>query len=551
MEIPLNIFFLAGLGLFLYGITLSRRAVGLLAGERLRLLLAKPPKRNIRTVAANALAAMSLQSSRTAILIAVDFAESQLVPLTRAFTVVLSADIGTALMIMLLSFKNLAHLSPYLIIAGIVAENLLKDQRQKRIGKAIVGYGFTLLAMELLYLSSAALADSTILGMIASFMSTHTVWLFIIAALFTITFRLTALTIVMAMVLATANLVTLNETIPIILGANLGSAISTAFSSLKKGVAGRQVSLCHICIKIFGAVIFMFIGPQLCSTIEGVVLFGPYMPFIPVLSTATQIALFHFLYNVALAAIFLPIIGPTVKAAARVVPASKVDREKFGPKYLSGEALESPVIAIAVAKQEVQRIAKMTQEMFQDVLDAFRMNINFDTLKTEVANTDDRIDILEKSVRFFLAKISHGNLNNEQAADEIALLSIAGELESIGDTIQRRLIGLAHKKRKKLVRFSADGWGELKKLHKLVAENFDLTLAMLARPDREISLKMMRHEHKLKELEQELKQSHLMRLHKGLPESFDTSTIHLEILGAFRAINYKLSEIVEAAAELA
>ena len=47
----------------------------------------------------------------------------------------------------------------------------------------------------------------------------------------------------------------------------------------------------------------------------------------------------------------------------------------------------------------------------------------------------------------------------------------------------------------------------------------------------------MRHKKKLAEIEQELGQKHLMRLHHGLRETFDTSSIHLDILSNLRRIN--------------
>ncbi|MBI4126676.1 MAG: hypothetical protein HY465_04205, partial [Deltaproteobacteria bacterium] len=81
-------------------------------------------------------------------------------------------------------------------------------------------------------------------------------------------------------------------------------------------------------------------------------------------------------------------------------------------------------------------------------------------------------------------------------------------------------------------------------------ENFDLALSVLAHPAKEIVAKIIRHEQHMGELEQELRQSHLLRLQKGLQESFDTSSIHLDILSNLRRINTKVTHVVELAAKL-
>ena len=87
-------------------------------------------------------------------------------------------------------------------------------------------------------------------------------------------------------------------------------------------------------------------------------------------------------------------------------------------------------------------------------------------------------------------------------------------------------------------------------MHGLVLANFDLMHSMLVQPHEDIAKKLYRHQQHLKEVEVELRASHLQRLHDMQPESYVTSTIHLDLLSQFRIINAKLARIVESASEV-
>jgi len=57
---------------------------------------------------------------------------------------------------------------------------------------------------------------------------------------------------------------------------------------------------------------------------------------------------------------------------------------------------------------------------------------------------------------------------------------------------------------------------------------------------------VQRHRVRIAEIEDKLKQAHIARLHKGLRESLDTSSIHLDLLAALRRINGLLSNMADA-----
>ncbi len=157
------------------------------------------------------------------------------------------------------------------------------------------------------------------------------------------------------------------------------------------------------------------------------------------------------------------------------------------------------------------------------------------------------MDILDRDIKFYLARISQEALNPEQARTQLNLVAITSDLEEIGDIINKNILELAKKKIRKGRHFSEGGWKEIVDFHTKVLENFQLTISTLASEDESIARKVSRHEKHLEELEDRYREAHIHRLHKGLKETIETSSIHLDLLSNLRRINTKLMMIVKAA----
>ena len=213
----------------------------------------------------------------------------------------------------------------------------------------------------------------------------------------------------------------------------------------------------------------------------------------------------------------------------------------MAPNISMNMPLDSPTLALANVFREVLRVAEIAQEMFSKGLKPFE-EVGNDTIE-ELEGYDDQIDLLYREVKFYLAKISQNQLTDEQSQRQIELLMLTNGLESIGDVITKSMVELARKKKRKKVSFSEDGWFEVKDFHRKVMENFHLAVTSFASNDIELGKKVIRHKRYLATLEQELGQNHLLRLHEGFQESFDTSSIHLDLLSDLRRINSIVSKM--------
>jgi phosphate:Na+ symporter len=542
---------IGGIAFFFFGLSSARNGLQLAAGERLRLLMSKLTKNRFFALILGMFITVILQSSGATTMILVSFAETQLMTLTQAFGVILGADIGTTFVVILLSFKKITEYSLYLVALGIAVEQLSRNQRVRYIGSAVLGFGMIFFGMHLMSFAALPLSQSPIAMKVFAFLAENPLINLIFAAVFTGIIHASAATIGIAIALSYSGALSFEAAIPIVLGANVGTCFTAALSCFGMGKSGRRVAVAHVMIKVIGVlIVFPFIN-EIASLVSRIDIYLAGHAGTLVLATSGKIALTHLLFNIFVAVLFLPFIGPGVRLVKKILPEKPEEKVVFGPKYLDESALDTPALAFAQARREVLRVVRIAHEMFENILNLFRLDVDFDHLVEKTASADDKIDLLEKAVRFYIAKVSQKSLNEEQAKMQLALLAIGKDLEDIGDAISKEIIALAHKKRKKLARFSDEGYDELTKLNGLVLSNFDLMISMLMHPHEDIALKVLRHEKRLNELEQDLRQSHLQRLYDKLPETYETSTIHLDLLSQFRMINSKITRIVVAARDLA
>ncbi len=540
---------IGGLAFFFFGLSSARNGLQLAAGERLRLLVGRLTHNRVFGMGLGAVITVILQSSSATTVILVSFAETHLMNLTQAIGVTLGSGIGTTLVVILLSFKKITDYALLLIAAGIALNQLARNQKAKYIGSVILGFGFIFFGMYLMSSAAAPLRDSEVAASVFAFLAEHPVTNLIFATLFTAIVQTSAATIGLAIALSFSGTLPFAAAVPIVLGANVGTCITAGLSSIGVGVAGKRVAFAHVMIKVIGVIIvFPFIS-NITTWITRLSDFISASSLGIDLGTSGKIALTHLLFNVLLVILFLPFVGYYSKFVKVLIPDRRSHHAEFGPKYLEKSALSTPSLAFAQVKREILRISKICYDMFDHVFDMFQVEEDFDKLLEKADNADDRVDLLEKAIRFYLAKLSQEKLTERQGSTQVALLTIGGELEDIGDVVSKEIVALAKKKRKKKTRFSQEGWKELKEMHGLVLQNFDLMRAMLVQPHEDIAKKLFRHQQHLKEVEAELRASHLQRLHDMQPESYITSTIHLDLLSQFRIINAKLARIVESAAE--
>lgn len=520
---------LGGTALLLYGVRLVGEGLQRAAGTRLRHVLSTLTGNRFKALAVGAGVTAVLQSSSATTVMLVGFASAGLLSLRQTIGVILGADVGTTVTVQLLAF-DLLSVSPLIVFAGWLMWSIGRGTL-RYIGQAVLGFGFLFLGMKLVSDGTAPLASSELFRDLLTALTGQPLILFLVAAIFTALVRSSAAVIGLALSLAASGLMPLSGAIPIIFGANIGTAATALFAAIGQNAEALRVAAAHAAFKVGGVALFV---PFAGLFAELVAHTAPDVP--------RQIANAHTLFNLILAAVFLPFTNVAADVFTRLVPDRKTT--STGAIYLNPQTIDTPAVALGQALRETLRMGDIVQQSLRDSL--IVLERDDEQLMREVIARDDVIDQLEEDIKQFLIGLGQQSLTEEQAERETALIFVIANLEEIGDVIEKNLMELAAKKIAGHHVFSQQGWSEIRELHAKVVENLELAMSALAANDPTIAEKVIRHKSVVNVLERQLRQTHIRRLHEGLRETIDTSSIHLDLLANLKRANSLVAGIAYA-----
>jgi phosphate:Na+ symporter len=165
-------------------------------------------------------------------------------------------------------------------------------------------------------------------------------------------------------------------------------------------------------------------------------------------------------------------------------------------------------------------------------------------LLEDVEKRDDQLDYLEREIKLYLTRLARQTMTEDLSHREIALLGFIGNMENIGDIIDKNLMELARKKLYQGRRFSGAGEAELLEFHAEVSKNLERATVAFATGDRALAHEVLEQRAPVRQRERELRQSHIDRLRAGLSESIETSEIHLDVLTNLKRINSHVTALV-------
>lgn len=506
------------------------RAWGELLRERLRATLRNP----LLAAGAGMGLAMLLQSATAVCLLVGSFAGSGIVGGTSALIAALGADLGSALVVRLLSL-DLELLIPLLLVSGTTIFMSTGRMAWSQFGRILVGIGLLLLSLRLIGEASEPLRESQILPVIVNFLSGDPVTGFLLAAIMTWLFHSSVAAVLLFAALTARGLVPVELGIVLVLGANLGAGVIAAVLSRAAPPKARIVPLGNLMLRGAGAVLaltaFLWLAPPVELLGEG---------------DAGQIIHAHILFNALLLIVGLPLAGVVYRAAERIVamgsPAEQADAS--APAELSAldeTVLGTPSQALANAAREVVRVCETIEIMLQRIIllyqDADKAKIR------ELAALDDRVDRWHAAIKLYLARIRGKELSEAELLRYQELIGACVKLEQVGDIITRNMLAHVQKKLDRKLQFTEEGWRELCEFHAAVLSNARLAFNVLISRDGETARLLVVEKDRLRDMEKKTSQKHFARLGQGTAKSVETSSIHLDTIRDLKQINSLLASI--------
>ncbi|MEZ5812150.1 MAG: Na/Pi cotransporter family protein [Rhizobiaceae bacterium] len=512
--------------LLLYSVRMVRTGVERASGPALRRAISGVERGRVLTAAVGTLIAVLLQSSTATAVLASGFAVSGLVALTTGLALMLGADIGTALVVQVLSF-DLRWLVPVLLAAGGWIFLNSSARAMKQGGRIMLGIAFVLIALTMISEATAPLKESPFMPVLASYLSADYVTAFLAGLAFTFLIHSSVAAVLMIAAFTGQGVLPIEASLSLLLGANAGGALIAVWLTRGMPVAGRRLPAGNLVFRFAGAVAALMIVRFVGLPLEQI---GP--------NPMRQVINVHLLFNVVLAIICLPLVGPAARlvqtvmaeeaepdAAARLRPASALDRN----------VLSNPGQALASATREVLRMAEMVEVMTRPVMELFENGNQQEAAR--VRALDEEVNEAHTAIKLYLAEVNRGKLSAEEAERSMGLTSLAIDLERAGDVVTKKLIPLALEKNKKKIAFSGDGWKELTDVHDRVMTNMQLAMNVLVSDDVDSARQLIAEKDRMRGLERASHDRHLERLTGGSAESVASSDIHLDTVRALKEIN--------------
>ncbi|RJL07217.1 Na/Pi cotransporter family protein [Paracoccus siganidrum] len=520
----LVVFFqLAGaVALLLFGLSLVRDGMTEAFGVRLKMALGLGTRTGPRAFLSGLLATLGLQSSTATALMTASFVERDLIRGRMAQIALLGANVGTALTAWFVS-AGIEAIAPVLLFSGYVLGRR-KGPVWLGTGRALIGVGLMLISLALLGHATEPLRNAP---EIAAFLPMlDAAWP--VALLFAAAIAALCSSSLAAVLLILSLPLPPGLTVVLVLGANLGGAVSPVLATSGLGVAARRVALGNLLIRGLGCLAALPVAGLAGAALTGLALPGAGL--------AVEA---HLAFNIALTLLIWPFTGPIARLLTRLLPDEEREQE-HGPRWLDDAVLKSPLLALTGASREVLAIGDAVERMLGQTRHAF--DSNDPSPLAEVLALEDRVDRRQQQVKTYLSRLGR-DASEEENRRAITILDYVINLEHIGDIIDK---GLAPEVRKKIglgLRFSAEGYQELDAMFLMTQENLRMAQTVFMTRDRDMARRLMELKVDIRNMERQSAQRHLIRLRDGQPESRETSSLHLDILRDLKRINAHIASV--------
>jgi phosphate:Na+ symporter len=519
-----------GVALLLWGLHMVRSGVVRAFGSDLRRFLGMALRNRFVAFLAGIFVTALLQSSTATGLMTASFVTGGTVDLIPALAIMLGANVGTTLIVQVLSF-NVSAVAPVLFLIGVIAFKRGGQTRTRDLGRVAIGVGLMVLSLHILLDTLAPAENAPAVRTLLGAMTGEPLLCLLMAAALTWAAHSSVTVVLLVMSLAYSQFITPVAALSLVLGANLGSAINPLVEgSQGDNPASRRLPLGNLLNRLVGCVaVLPFLNPiaQALTRIEP--------------NPSRMAADFHTAFNVALALVFILPLDAIASLLTRLLPERVKPNEPSTPLYLDEAALATPSVALACAARETLHIGDIIENMLRQTITALMTDDR--KLVAEICRADDAVDRLDEAVKLYVTKLTRESLSEQDGHRAMEIISFSINLEHVGDIIDKNLMELAAKKIKRKVVFSKEGAAELESFHQEVFDNLKLAFSVFMSGDVKIARQLITEKAMLRAAEFAAAESHLARLREGRPESIESSSLHLDVLRDLKRIHSHICSV--------
>jgi phosphate:Na+ symporter len=305
---------IAGLGIFLIGMSMLEDAIKILSGKAFRRMIRLYTNGLFRSIGSGTLVTAILQSSSAVSLMVLAFVGAGVMSMQNAIGVIMGSNIGTTLTVWIVAiigfkFKIESFALPFIGLGGIGLIFCDSSEKPFQVCRLLIGFGFLFLGLD--YMKSSV--ESVGQDFNLSNFPDYGLWLYlVVGTLLTAVMQASAASIAVVLTALHSGFITFDIGVAMVIGSNVGTTITVILGSIGGIPSKKRVALSHLVFNIITGIVAFI-------SIKGLVWFVANI--IDIKTNAVMgLALFHTVFNVIGVILFLPLTRLLANLLYRIFP---------------------------------------------------------------------------------------------------------------------------------------------------------------------------------------------------------------------------------------
>ncbi len=257
---------LAGLVLFIYGLTRLAEGLEEVNTERMRGLLAKFTTNRFAGVGTGIVATALLESSSVTIVMVIAMVSSGILTFVQSLGVVLGANIGTTVGAQIIAL-NIKHYVPLLMLAGLVLSLAFKHETVRNVGVVLLGFGLMFFGLDAIDDAVRPLRQYQPFIDWMQTLANRPLLSALIGAVFTVVIQSSSATVAIVITLAGSGMISLPAGVAIVMGAEIGTCSDTLLATIGRGRSALRTGVFHLLFNLATAGLGILFAPQLVQLV--------------------------------------------------------------------------------------------------------------------------------------------------------------------------------------------------------------------------------------------------------------------------------------------
>lgn len=517
----------AGLGLFLFGINAIGDELKVIAGSRLKTIIDKYTTNKFKGFIVGIVVTALIQSSSATTALVISLIRSGIMTFTQSLAVMMGANIGTTITAIMIGF-NLGDIAPYAILVGAFIELFAKNKKTVSYARLLIYFGILFFGLDLMGSGLKVLSEMPIFTEFAVLLSDNKYLGVMLGVVMTMIIQSSSASIGILQTLYAQNALSLNASLPMLLGSNVGTTITAVLAAIGGGVESKKAAFFFVLTNVIGTVIFVALLPYYTAGVESVtIMFG--------LNKMMELAFAHFMFNLITSLLLFPFLRQLEALINRLFKAKELEEEGTGIRTIFDKSIinESPALALDIAHNGTIEMAEYCNKVFESTQDYM---ISRDLKAYDRADRYELlINELNQKLSHYLVDISSNISDDKQGQHLNYLIYSIKDLERIGDhlmSINDHFSSIFEQGES----LSEEDVFEIEELARLINQLLKDLQELITSPTRYLVDKVYGFEDEINRVEEGARFAFINRLKQRVPMGSMTMALYVDILSDFERV---------------